>query len=73
MSVAEKINSEIIQTEKNEFVQPKKMSESQTGAEKFKNIKIFEFFEIFKNFEILNFVNIKNDPRDMLNNFCFHV
>ena len=43
------------------------MSESQTGA------KTFEIFEIFKNFEILNFVNIKNDPRDMLNNFCFHL
>ena len=43
------------------------MSESQTGAG---NLKIFEIFEIF---EILNFVNIKNDPRDMLNNFCFHV
>ena len=46
------------------------MSESQTGAG---NLKFFEIFEIFKNFEILNFVNIKNDPRDMLNNFCFHV
>ena len=23
--------------------------------------------------KILNFVNMKNDPRDMLNNFCFHV
>ena len=48
------------------------MSESQTGAGNLKNFKFFilEFLEIFK---ILNFVNIKNDPRDMLNNFCFHV
>ena len=51
----------------------KKMSESQTGAGNLKIFKILKFFEIFKNFEILNFVNIKNDPRDMLNNFCFHV
>ena len=43
------------------------MSESQTGAGNLKNLEIFNFFEI------LNFVNIKNDPRDMLNNFCFHL
>ena len=49
------------------------MSESQTGAGNLKNFKKIYFFEIFENFEILNFANIKNDPRDILNNFCFHV
>ena len=44
------------------------MSESQTGAGNLKNLKL-KFLDIF---EILNFLNIKNDPRDMLNNFCFH-
>ena len=44
------------------------MSESQTGAGNLKIFKIFKIFEIFK-----KFVNIENDPRDMLNNFCFHV
>ena len=39
----------------------KKNSESQTGAG---NLKTW-------NFE--NFENIKNDPWDMPNNFCFHV
>ena len=37
------------------------MSESQTGAG---NLKILK---------LENFENIKNDPWDMLNNFCFHV
>ena len=46
------------------------MSESQTGAG---NLKIFKFLKFLKKFEILNFVNIKNDPRDMLNKFCFHL
>ena len=52
------------------------MSESQTGAGNLKNLKVLKFlkfFKIFKIFEILNFVNIKNDPRDMLNKFCFHL
>ena len=51
----------------------KKMSESQTGAGNLKNLKFLKFLKFLKKFEILNFVNIKNDPRDMLNNFCFHV
>ena len=29
--------------------------------------------EKFKNLNYWNFVYIKNEPRDMLNNFCFHV
>jgi len=48
----------------------KKMSESQTGAGNLKNLNFLKFL---KKFEILNFVNIKNDPRDMLNKFCFHL
>ena len=32
-----------------------------------------EKFKILKKIKFLNFVNIKNYPRDMLNNFCFHV
>ena len=43
------------------------MSESQTGAGNLKNLKFLIFFKF------LNFVNIKNDPRDMLNKFCFHL
>ena len=62
------------------LVSGKKMSESQTKAgnqgkfkkknKKFANLKFLNFFKFLKKF---NFVNIKNDPRDMLNNFCFHV
>ena len=51
----------------------KKMSESQTKAgnqRKFKNLKIFENL---KKFENLKFKIAQVDPRDMLNNFCFHV
>ena len=47
------------------------MSESQTGAGNLKNLKkLKKKFKFLKN---LNFVNIKNDPRDMLNKFCFHL
>ena len=45
----------------------KKMSESQTKAG---NQRKFE--KIWK-FEILKFKIAQVDPRDMLNNFCFHV
>ena len=48
------------------------MSESQTKAgnqRKFENLKTFE--NIWK-FEILKFKIAQVDPRDMLNNFCFH-
>ena len=54
----------------------KKMSESQTKAgnqRKFENLKNFENFENLKKFEILKFKIAQVDPRDMLNNFCFHV
>ena len=40
------------------------MSESQTGAGNLKTLKTWK---------PENFENIKNDPWDMLNNFCFHV
>ena len=43
-----------------------KMSESQTGAGNLKNLNFLKFLKTLN-------VNIKNDPRDMLNNFCFHV
>ena len=33
----------------------------------------FEKFENFKKFENLKFKIAQVDPRDMLNNFCFHV
>ena len=49
------------------------MSESQTKAgnqRKFENLKKFE---ILKKIEILKFKIAKVDPRDMLNNFCFHL
>ena len=48
------------------------MSESQTKAgnqRKFENLK---YLKIWK-FEILKFKIAQVDPRDMLNNFCFHV
>ena len=47
-----------------------KMSESQTKAG---NHRKFEKFENFKKFENLKFKIAQVDPRDMLNNFCFHV
>ena len=49
------------------------MSESQTKAgnqRKFENLKKFE---ILKKFENLKFKIARVDPRDMLNNFCFHL
>ena len=49
------------------------MSESQTKAgnqRKIGNFKKIENFQIFKNFK---FKIAQVDPRDMLNNFCFHV
>ena len=49
------------------------MSESQTKAgnqRKFENLKKNENF---KKFENLKFKIAQVDPRDMLNNFCFHV
>ena len=49
------------------------MSESQTKAgnqRKFENLK---FFENLKKFENLKFKIAQVDPRDMLNNFCFHL
>ena len=48
------------------------MSESQTGAGNLKHLKNVNL-NFLKCLKFLNFVNIKNDPRDMLNNFCFHV
>ena len=45
----------------------KNMSESQTKAGDQRN------FENFKKFENLKFKIAQVDPRDMLNNFCFHV
>ena len=45
----------------------KKMSESQTKAGNQRK------FEILKKFENLKFKIDQVDPRDMLNNFCFHV
>ena len=50
-----------------------KMSESQTKAgnqRKFENLKKIEKL---KKFENLKFKIAQVDPRDMLNNFCFHV
>ena len=49
------------------------MSESLTKAgnqRKFENLKIFENL---KKIENLKFKIAQVDPRDMLNNFCFHV
>ena len=49
------------------------MSESQTKAgnqRKFENLKKIENL---KKFENLKFKIAQVDPRDMLNNFCFHV
>ena len=49
------------------------MSESQTKAgnqRKIGNFKKIENFQIFKNFK---FKIAQVDPRDMLNNFCFHL
>ena len=43
------------------------MSESQTKAGNQRK------FENLKKFEILKFKIAQVDPRDMLNNFCFHV
>ena len=48
------------------------MSESQTKAgnqRKFENLKKIENL---KKFENLKFKIAQVDPRDMLNNFCFH-
>ena len=62
-----------------------KMSESQTKAgnqRKFENLKKIENFKKFENLkkmdnlrklENLKFKIAQVDPRDMLNNFCFHV
>ena len=44
----------------------KKMSESQKKAGNQRK------FENLKKFEILKFKIAQVDPRDMLNNFCFH-
>ena len=52
------------------------MSESQTKAgnqRKFEKIENLKKFENFKKFENLKFKIAQVDPRDMLNNFCFHV
>ena len=46
------------------------MSESQTKAG---NRRKFEKIENLKKFENLKFKIAQVDPRDMLNNFCFHV
>ena len=49
------------------------MSESQTKAgnqRKFENLKKIENL---KKFENLKFKIAQVDPRDMLNNFCFHL
>ena len=46
------------------------MSESQTKAG---NQRKFEKFENLKKIENLKFKIAQVDPRDMLNNFCFHV
>ena len=46
------------------------MSESQTKAG---NQRKFENLIKFKKLEILKFKIAQVDPRDMLNNFCFHV
>ena len=46
------------------------MSECQTKAG---NQECFEKLENLKTWKLENFENIKNDPWDMLNNFCFHV
>ena len=60
----------------------KKMSESQTKAgnqRKFENLKKIEILKKFENLKIwkkienLKFKIAQVDPRDMLNNFCFHV
>ena len=54
----------------------KKMSESQTKAgnqRKFENLKNLKIFNFFWKFENLKFKIAQVDPRDMLNNFCFHV
>ena len=49
------------------MINDKKMSESQTKAGNQRK------FENLKKFEILKFKIAQVDPRDMLNNFCFHV
>ena len=46
------------------------MSECQTKAG---DQECFEKLENLKTGKLENFENIKNDPWDMLNNFCFHV
>ena len=46
------------------------MSECQTKA---RNQECFEKLENLKTWKPENFENIKNDPWDMLNNFCFHL
>ena len=49
------------------------MSESQTKAGNQRKFESLKKFENFKNFENLNFKIGQVDPRDMLNNICFHV
>jgi len=58
---------------KNKGKQLKKMSESQTKAGNQRKFKSLKFFENLKKFENLKFKIAQVDPRDMLNNFCFHV
>ena len=51
------------------YASNKKKSECQTKAG---NQECFEKLKnLIENYE--NFENMKNDPWDMLNNFCFHV
>ena len=80
LKIIEKVfsKSEAVRRER-ESLYIKKISESQTKAgnqRKFENLEKFENlkkFENFLNFEILKFKIAQVDPRDILNNFCFHV
>ena len=51
----------------------KKMSESQTKAGNQRKLENLKKFENLKKIENLKFKIAQVDPRDMLNNFCFHV
>ena len=48
----------------------KKNSECQTKAGNQECFEKLEKLEILKTWKFKNFENIKNDPWDMLNNFC---